>query len=358
MPKDAAVVYLARYHEGVEPIRRFIDSYRRFAAEAPHDLVIVWKGFPNHDGEGSPQKAVCDQVEHQSISISDDGFDLGAYRTAAERLAHGTVFFVNTFSEFLSSGWLRKLRSNLTDAGIGIVGAMGSYQSLHDSLKEINKAIWLCGQHVPYDEDLAKRWGSEIIKHRPAWMKQTFIERFLALITPFFRREDMLDQRYEAYWRSVTSPGGAVEWYAHFPEFPNPHIRTNAFMMNRMLFLDLCPCNMESKRKTFEFESGMTSLTALLLHRGLRAVVVGDDGVGYEIEDWPKSKTFRLGQQENLLVADNQTRAFHAMTSHERDAHIEMTWGAGHLSNRPFSQAEISPASQKSSVHSDAVKAP
>jgi hypothetical protein len=343
LPKDAAVVYLARYHEGVEPIRRFIDSYRRFAAEAPHDLVIVWKGFPNHDGEGSPQKAVCNQVEHQSISISDDGFDLGAYRTAAELLAHGTLFFVNTFSEFLSSGWLRKLQSVLASTSVGIVGAMGSYQSLHDSLKEINKAIWLCGQHVPYDEDLAKRWGSEIIKHRPAWMKQTFIERALALLVPFFRRKDLLDQRYEAYWRSVTSPGGAVEWYAHFPEFPNPHIRTNAFMMDRMLFLDLCPSNMESKRETFEFESGISSLTALLLRRGLRSVVVGDDGVGYEIENWPKSRTFRLGQQENLLVADNQTRTFDAMTWHERDAHVEMTWGAKVFVQSQISQVAIPP---------------
>jgi hypothetical protein len=336
---DTAVVYLARYCEGVEPISRFIESYRRFVAEAPHDLVVVWKGFPNLSGEGSAQKSNCNQVQHQSISMPDDGFDIGAYRTAAEQLSNGTMFFVNTFSEFLSGGWLRKLRGTLADAGVGVVGATGSYLSLHDGLKEINKAIWLCGQHIPFDEDLAKRWGSEIIKHKPAWMKQTSVEKILALVAPYVRSPDLLNERYEAYWRSVTSPGGPVEFCARFPKFPNPHIRTNAFMLSRNLFLDLCPREMVAKSDTFEFESGMFGLTRRLLQRGLRAKIVGDDGIGYEIEDWPKSNTFRLGGQSNLLVADNQTRTFDIMTEHEREANVEMTWGARYLY-----QASVSPA--------------
>ena len=327
MLNDTAVIYLARYCEGVEPISRFIESYQRFPAEAAHDLVVVWKGFPNLSGEGSAQKSICSQVQYRSISMPDEGFDIDAYRTAAEQLSHGTMFFVNTFSELISGGWLRKLRDVLAEAGVGVVGATGSYQSLHDSLKEINKAIWLCGQHIRFDEDLAKRWGAEIIKHKPAWMKQTFAEKIRALVAPYIRSPDLLNERYETYWRSVTSPGGPVEYYARFPKFPNPHIRTNAFMLSRNLFLDLCPGPMISKSETFEFESGMFGLTRRLLELGLRAKIVGNDGIGYEIEDWPKSNTFRLGGQSNLLVADNQTRSFDDMTEHERKAHVEMTWG-------------------------------
>jgi hypothetical protein len=165
-------------------------------------------------------------------------------------------------------------------------------------------------------------------------MKQTFVERCLALVSPYIRRAELLDERYEAFWRAVTSPGGAMAFYARFPEFPNPHIRTNAFMLARDHFLDLCPRKMDSKSDSHEFESGISSLTRLLLRRGLRAKVVGKDGVGYEVEDWPISKTFRLGQQDDLLVADNQTRMFDAMTSIERDAHVEMTWGE--LSTNPI----------------------
>src|SRR4051794_16656181 len=78
-----AVVYLARHAEGADPVRRFIDSYRRHPAGVAHDLVIVWKGFPNNDPAGSEQKAVFDGSEHRSITMSDEGFDITAYKLAA-----------------------------------------------------------------------------------------------------------------------------------------------------------------------------------------------------------------------------------------------------------------------------------
>lgn len=55
-----AVVYLATFAEGVAPVRKFIDSYKRRRGGIAHDLVIVWKGFPNNDSAGSPHKAICD----------------------------------------------------------------------------------------------------------------------------------------------------------------------------------------------------------------------------------------------------------------------------------------------------------
>lgn len=42
---DTAVVYLARRNEGHEPISRFVNSYRRNSAGAPHDLIVIYKGL-------------------------------------------------------------------------------------------------------------------------------------------------------------------------------------------------------------------------------------------------------------------------------------------------------------------------
>ena len=47
---DTAVVYLARRKEGLEPLRRFVDTYGKTAAGVPHDLIVIYKGF-----EWSPQ---------------------------------------------------------------------------------------------------------------------------------------------------------------------------------------------------------------------------------------------------------------------------------------------------------------
>jgi hypothetical protein len=59
----------------------------------------------------------------------------------------------------------------------------------------------------------------------------------------------------------------------------------------------------------------------------LRLVVVNKLGQGYDIAEWFRSGTFRLGNQENLIIRDNQTRVFDAMTPGARATHVRITWG-------------------------------
>jgi hypothetical protein len=47
----------------------------------------------------------------------------------------------------------------------------------------------------------------------------------------------------------------------------------------------------------------------------------------YSIDQWPKSGTFRLGDQRNLLVQDSHTRAFAALSRTEQRVFVQMTWG-------------------------------
>ena len=96
----------------------------------------------------------------------------------------------------------------------------------------------------------------------------------------------------------------------HFPPFPNPHLRTNAFLLERELLLSLRPGPLRTKRDCHLFESGKHSLTRQITARGLAAVVVGRDGRAYLPPEWPASETFRQGEQRNLLIADNRTRQY------------------------------------------------
>ncbi len=92
--------------------------------------------------------------------------------------------------------------------------------------------------------------------------------------------------------------------------FPNPHLRTNAFALERELLLSLdWPLGL-SKLEAVALEGGSRSLTRQVWDRGLETLVVGRDGVGYAPERWMQSATFRSGDQENLLIADNRTRHF------------------------------------------------
>lgn len=113
----------------------------------------------------------------------------------------------------------------------------------------------------------------------------------------------------------------------HFPGFPNPHVRTNAFMLDRELIADLQWPVARRKRHAYVVESGARSLTRQVLDRGLRARVVGRDRRGYDPAEWPASRTFRAGAQENLLVADNRTRQYADAEPSERERLRRMAWG-------------------------------
>jgi hypothetical protein len=120
-----------------------------------------------------------------------------------------------------------------------------------------------------------------------------------------------------------------------FPPFPNPHLRTNGFMIERSLLLDLEWPPLESKLATWAFESGRSSISAQVWERGLEVVVVGADGVAYPRDRWRESATFRSGEQRNLLIADNRTGQYEDADPALRRRLEEMAWGTGETRRAP-----------------------
>ena len=113
-----------------------------------------------------------------------------------------------------------------------------------------------------------------------------------------------------------------------FPAFPNPHLRSNAFMIERGLFLSLTEnATFRDKSDAYRFESGPHSMMRRILARGGQVLIVGRNGRGYPPRWWPLSDTFRQGTQANLLIGDNQTRAFTAMKWTEKRQVSLQTWG-------------------------------
>jgi hypothetical protein len=119
--------------------------------------------------------------------------------------------------------------------------------------------------------------------------------------------------------------------------FPNIHVRTNAFMMRTPLARQtLGRLIIKTKRDAHDGEHGPNSLTRQVVARGLTTLIVGANGRAYAPEWWSGSRTFRQGNQANLLVADNQTRAWGALTWSKRKVVYEMTWGAVRSPAQPF----------------------
>ena len=113
-----------------------------------------------------------------------------------------------------------------------------------------------------------------------------------------------------------------------FPKFPNIHIRTNAFMIARALFCNLTKgVAIADKMDAHLLESGPDSLSQQVLSMGKEILVVGRNGRGYSPPLWPTSGTFRLGNQENLLISDNRTRQFSSTSPGEKEFTVHRTWG-------------------------------
>lgn len=227
-----AVVYLNRCKtESEKRVRdRFVKAYQRFRPLVRHHLYIVNKGF-----EPEALQAEYDFFNVLSpafINIDDEGFDLVAYRKAALQIDAPIVFFMNTYSEPLHSGWLDKTYEVFTsDEQIGLVGLSANLET-----------------HYPF------------------------------------------------------LPG--------FLKYPNYHIRTNGFMLARQRYLEaLERRSMETKLQAYQFEAGEWSLTRTIQASGLRALVVGKNGVMPPERLW-RACIFRSGNQGNLMLADNQTSIY------------------------------------------------
>ena len=80
------------------------------------------------------------------------------------------------------------------------------------------------------------------------------------------------------------------------PPFPNIHVRSNAFMIERKRLIDfLSICTILTKRDTYFVESGPASITRSILRLGQSALIVGRDGRGYHPENWPRSLDLSAG---------------------------------------------------------------
>ncbi len=261
--KKIALVHLVRSRNGIEPLKRFLDSYLRNPGEIEHELLIIFKGF-NSSRELSLYRDVLAGTPYREMSAPDIGFDIGSYMIAFQAFRHEYPYFcfTNSFSEILHPGWLELLYRHASRPEVGLVGATGSYQSISSG-----------AEYPTYS-----------FMKNISPLKSFLVKPFLACLH---------------YYRS-----------RYFMRFPNPHIRTNGFMLPSSVMDTLQVGRMRRKMDAYYFESGRNGLTQQILRMGKKALIVGADGIGYDIPEWYRSNTFWLGDQKNLLISDNQTRAY------------------------------------------------
>jgi hypothetical protein len=283
MTPNLAIVYLIREQGGGWPsIERFIKELRTQPKLLGCEIVFVIKGLFDAD-HLSWIRQVAKEIGVQCFDLPDDGYDWGAYIRVAAQVHHEWLLLLNTHSEPKIKNWLTLYSDLLRQDNIEL-GAVSSTASMES--------------HVPYwDKPLTRtRLGERVVQR---------IWRILSSV--FFRARKRLN----------------------YSEFPNPHLRSNALMLRRQDFLDYAStCKFPvSKDDVLKMESGRSSLTRFLLGRYRRLVVLDCNGKAWESHEWAMSETFRSGTQKNLLIADNQTRAYQNSNARLQASLSVITWG-------------------------------
>lgn len=292
------VVYLYRFAEGESFARTFLESYRAHPARIEHDLHVILKGFPDKKASAAA-RALFGAVPANLIELDDSGYDIGSYLAAACRVANNQLVFLNTFSEILADNWLAHLDAALNRSDVGLVGATGSWQSLGSGY--VAAALRLA------------HW----IRHPIGYVKSHFEAGSHASAGTGVARRSFRDIALKIR--------GLADLY-EFGRYPNPHIRTNAFMIDRERFLSLHSTPFRRKADVYKFESGRRSMTNQILRMKLKALVVDRSGKTYDIDAWRTSSTYWTGAQENLMIADNMTRKYAQGTAQLRHLLENYAW--------------------------------
>ena len=270
---DVAVLHLVWGPLGLDYPRRFVRSYVDMRADADHVLGVIFNGIARDQLD--PFHAVFREVPHVALICDEPMQDLAAYRWATRRLTARFYCFINSYATLRADGWLRKLTRAASRDDAGLVGATGSFESLR-------------------------------ARTRFDWPPLPLIKR--AALRAAVARDDLRVART-------------------FPRFPNPHVRTNGFVLRCDVLERLTWLEPRSRSASIELESGRRGLSGQARRLGLELLVVGADGRVFPPPAWPISCTYMSAAQENLLIADNRTRAYESADGAGRAALRQRAWG-------------------------------
>lgn len=284
---EICVVHLVRAYNGIQPLRNFLESYKLNPGGIAHDLVILFKGFESEE-QLLEYRVVLKPFKYKELHVKDEGFDITAYFAVPRLLDYKYYCFLNSFSVLLDLEWLLKMYRYISKDEVGLVGATGSYQSLY----------------APLDSN----------------QRKLMIERSIFWTVRYVIIVMVNKVRFEPY----------------FDKFPNFHVRSNAFMIKNEIIKNIVIRRISNKMDAYKCESGKQSIAKQVMGLGKSALVIGADGKAYEKDDWWESNTFWRANQENLLVSDNQTRAY-ANSDHVQKILFSMSaWGAKAWPIKPY----------------------
>jgi hypothetical protein len=265
------VIFLANHNEGISSLIRFIKYYQIYKSGIKHNLIICFKNFYDEKSKAKWKKVINNRIKYKLYldNYKVDDYDWGSYRRIAKNNKNKIILFLNSHSYPIKNNWLKLIVKHYTKKSL--VGCTASYASLSSSFFSY-----------------------------PKYYRMNFLK---CLIYGFFN-------------------------LFRFPIFPNPHIRSNAFLIKGSDFLSLkLPIFFQYKLQTNMSESGWFGMTRQLKKKKFKIILANSRGEGYLESAWAKSETFSYKNQDNLIISDNRTRIYKGSTLKDKKKEQKFHWG-------------------------------
>lgn len=263
------VAYVAYGPFGIEYLKKFLTSYSKYKSGKKHQLLICFKGFCEKKETRKWQKIINYEFIDFFENEEKNDYDIGSYFRIAEKFENRIILFLDTHTRMNCDNWLKIFLDNFKDKRL--IGATGSYASISSQ--------FLNFYYRQYSKFQQFRWGLQHLKK--------------------------------------------------FKLFPNPHLRTTAFMLrgSDIIKLNFNRNKFVKKIETNFFESGRNSITIQLQKKGYEIGIVNSDKNFFKIKDWKLSETYCLGEQSKLVFIDNRTDEYKFSSNKERIKMRKFCWG-------------------------------
>lgn len=118
--------------------------------------------------------------------------------------------------------------------------------------------------------------------------------------------------------------------------YPNIHIRTSAFMIDRKIFLEYISKQKfpVTKDDTYEIEHGDNSISQYVIDSGYKIAIVDDEGSIIEPARWPYSRTYRYPNCWKTLISDKLATYYFTVDDEHKEFLERAAWGQSLKENK------------------------
>ncbi len=291
-----AIVYLIHKNDDIARLYNFLDSVEGFQVPSSWQFNILFKGFSSKQLSKIANGELTRFPRFQIYPVPNHGFDLESYRWFAKRNPRDHYLFLSSSSRLTMQESINLIESVDQDSTNTFHFSLGSRISLATNnlvMLEL-KHLYLRGK-VP--DEFLQRYS------------QMFIGRKLQIIRSATLKKHSLETIWLArviinLYYKILKAISRIQ-YRNFPRYPNPHIRTTGFHVDRETFLSIEYGFQFSKKRALLLESGSKSILRQMLKKGVNIFYLS-------IESTP-TKVLELGDVEkidfeNVIISDQRHR--------------------------------------------------